>query len=96
NKGDRKYKFGNSTDIPVTGDWNGDGYTEIGIFRAGYWYLDYNGNGVWEKGVDTKIEYGIYTDTPVTGNWNDDGYTEIGVFNNRYWYIDSNGNDIWD
>jgi hypothetical protein len=27
-------------DIPVTGDWNGNGVTKIGIFRNGLWYLD--------------------------------------------------------
>ncbi|MDD1715885.1 MAG: hypothetical protein LUQ01_02700, partial [Methanolinea sp.] len=27
--------YGLSSDIPVTGDWNRDGFTEIGVFRSG-------------------------------------------------------------
>ena len=36
--------------IPVTGDWNGDGTTKIGVFIDGRWFLDLNGNGVWDEG----------------------------------------------
>jgi hypothetical protein len=39
---------GAAGDIPVVGDWNGDGLEKIGIFRSGMWYLDFNGNGAWD------------------------------------------------
>ena len=29
----KKFQFGTRGDIPVTGDWNGDGNTDIGVFR---------------------------------------------------------------
>jgi hypothetical protein len=93
---DASFNFGSSADIPVTGDWNGDGYTDIGVFRKGYWYLDSNGNGVWEKGVDLTLKFGSSADIPVTGDWNGDGYTDIGVFRKGYWYLDSNGNGVWE
>jgi hypothetical protein len=37
--------FGIGTDLPVAGDWDGDGQAEIGVFRpsARTFYLDYNG-----------------------------------------------------
>ncbi len=35
-------------DIAVTGDWNGDGRTKVGIYRNGFWILDYNGNGIYD------------------------------------------------
>jgi hypothetical protein len=92
--------FGVAGDIPVTGDWNGDGFAEIGVFRKGTWYLDTNGNGLWEPGVDTKRQFGMANDTPVTGDWNGDGTTDIGVFRSvndlGYWYLDSNGSGSWD
>jgi hypothetical protein len=90
--------FGLSTDIPITGDWNGDGITEIGVFRNGNWYLDANGSRTWNAG-DITIPAGAFgnrNDIPVTGDWNGDGITEIGVFRNGAWYLDANGNGKWD
>lgn len=41
---------GDSANVPVVGDWNGDGKTKVGVYRPseGTFYLDYNGNGTWE------------------------------------------------
>jgi hypothetical protein len=97
---DRQYNFGIAGDIPVTGDWNNDGKTEIGVFRNSthLFYLDYNGNGVWNgAAVDKMYNFGISGDIPVTGDWNADGRTEIGVFRNftHLFYLDHNGNGVW-
>ena len=44
---DEMYTYGQPGDIPVVGDWNGDGKDEIGVYRSpGRWYLDYNGNHI--------------------------------------------------
>ena len=94
---DDKYAFGKSGDIPVTGDWNKDGKTKIGVFREGTWMLDYDGNGKWEAaGGDKTFTFGGATDIPVTGDWNKDGITEIGVFGGGTWMLDYNGNGTWD
>ena len=46
---DRQYALGKVGDLPVVGDWNGDGRTEIGVFRDNHtWNVDYNGNGTWD------------------------------------------------
>ena len=29
-----------ATDVPVVGDWDGDGKDDLGVFRNGIWYLD--------------------------------------------------------
>jgi len=97
---DRQYNFGISGDIPVTGDWNADGITEIGVFRNSthLFYLDYNGNGVWNGAVtDKSYNFGITGDIPISGDWNSDGKTEIGVFRNstHLFYVDYNGNGAW-
>jgi len=89
---DRTFNFGIPGDIPVTGDWNGDGFTEIGVLRGNLWYLDLNGNGMWDPGVDRTFNFGIPGDIPVTGDWNGDLITDIGTFNDGDWIIDSNGN----
>jgi len=38
--------FGQSGDLPVTGDWSGLVKTSIGVFRSGFWILDMNANGI--------------------------------------------------
>ena len=53
-----------STDTPVTGDWNGDGRTEVGVFRP-FTYMFYLKNGT----TTTSVNWGISTDLPVTGKW---------------------------
>jgi hypothetical protein len=98
---DGLYKFGKSGDLPVAGDWNNDGITDIGVFRpsTGEWLLDLNGNRRWDgSSTDGLSKFGQTGDLPVTGDWNHDGVTEIGVFrpSTGEWLLDLNGNDKWD
>ena len=70
---------------------------QIGVFRNGPWYLDYNGNRVWDPASgDVSFWFGTTGDKPVAGDWNSDGKDEIGVFRNGPWYLDYNGNRAWD
>ena len=95
--GDLSFWLGTGGDIPIAGDWNGDGIDEIGVFRNGPWYLDYNGNRVWDpESGDISFWLGTTGDIPVAGDWNGDGKDEIGVFRNGPWYLDYNGNRVWD
>ena len=95
---DKWISYGSSTDIPVVGDWNGNGRDTIGLFTPSnrVWYLDYDNDGVPEK----LISYGSSTDIPVVGDWNGDGRDTIGLFrpSNRVWYLDYNNDgspDRW-
>jgi hypothetical protein len=98
NGGDQRFGFGSATDNPVTGDWNNDGTTDVGVFRQGKWYLDLNGNRHWGgvSGGDKVAQFGSAGDLPVTGDWNGDGITDLGVFRLGKWYLDLNGNHKWD
>jgi hypothetical protein len=55
----------------VIGDWNGTGISKIGVFRpaTGEWFLDANGNGKWDDGIDLYLSYGEPGDVPVVGKW---------------------------
>jgi bacillopeptidase F len=90
---DTTYKLGRDGDVPVTGDWDGDGITDIGLFRGGNWFLD-NGDGSWNAADDTTYKLGRDGDVPVTGDWNGDGVTDIGLFRGGKWFLD-NGDGSW-
>ena len=42
----------------MMGDWNGDGNTEIGVTDGQTWYLDSNGNGGWDNGIEHAYSFG--------------------------------------
>jgi hypothetical protein len=57
----------------VVGDFNGDGATDIAIFRpsTGDW---------WINGQSTSVNWGTSGDIPVAGDYNADGKTDIAIF----------------
>jgi hypothetical protein len=99
---DKVYNLGvgvQAGDVPVVGDWNGNGKTKVGLFRQGFfWILDTNGNGVFEQGVDNTYAFGgVAGDVPVVGDWNGTGTSKIGLFRlGFYWILDANGNGSLD
>jgi PKD repeat protein len=56
--------------------------SNIGIYLDGAWYLDANGNGAWDAGIDNAYNFGASGWIPVLGDWNSDCRTDIGVFQN--------------
>jgi hypothetical protein len=73
--------WGNPTDIPVMGDWNGDGRLKIGVYRDGFWIIDWNGNYQWDDQDSAhSFWWGYAGDRPVVGDWNSDGHLKIGIY----------------
>ena len=79
---------GQPGDLPVAGDWNGDGRTDIGIFRGGTFLLALL-KTVWTCvvcGPTTEAEplpsvaLGQIGDLPVAGDWNGDAKDDLGVY----------------
>ncbi len=92
---DHVFLYGAGVQIPVTGDWSGDGIKNIGVFRDGRWRLDADGDGRWSKG-DRVFEYGAAGDLPVVGDFDGDGTDEIAVFRGGQWIVDLDGNHEMD
>ena len=70
---------------------------KIGIFQNGLWYLDNNGNGAFDSGVDSVYSFGGAPGyTSIAGDWNATGFTDIGVYKDGIWYLDWNGNGVFD
>jgi hypothetical protein len=87
--------FGVNIDRAAAGDWNGDGVDQLGVFRKGMWYLDWNGNNRWDS-FDRGFSFGSPGDLPAVGDWSGRGRDAIGVFRNGWWYLDWNANGVWD
>lgn len=92
---DHVFRYGDDKATPVTGDWNGDGVANIGIFYNGAWYLDVDGDGRWSA-ADVEISLGQAGDVPVVGDWNGDGRVKVGVFRSGTWLLDTNGDGVLD
>jgi len=75
----RQVVFGKLGGKPVSGDFNGDGVTDVGVYVDGEWFIDLNGNGIWDDD-DLWAKLGTAHDKPVTGDWDGDGKTDIGIF----------------
>lgn len=84
--GDQVFTFGQATDLPIVGDWNGSGTTKIGVVHlnpggAATVTLDTTGNGVLNAS-DPVFSFGQAGDKFIVGDWNGDGKSKIGVVRN--------------
>jgi len=90
--------FGLINDVPVVGDWNGSGTTQLGVFdpASQMWDLDKNGNAIWEA-CETDLcrgPFGTMADLPVSGYWRSgDKTATIGIYRPRtgWWILDLDG-----
>ncbi len=73
--GARVLAFGNATDEPLLGDWDGDGAINVGAFRAKKAKFRLK----TATGI-VKTRYGATTDRAIAGDWDGNGTDEIGVF----------------
>jgi serine-aspartate repeat-containing protein C/D/E len=89
---DHVFVFGGGRDIAISGDFNGDGITTIGVFRDGNWTLDVDGDGQLSALHDRQVKYGEAGDIPVVGDFDGDGIDELAIVRGDQVFVDSNRN----
>lgn len=65
----------NCVDTPLAGDWNGDGVSQIGLFRRG---AVARFRLAWGADV-RRVPFGGSADAPLIGDWDGDGVSDVGV-----------------
>ncbi|TWU50957.1 Calx-beta domain protein [Rubripirellula tenax] len=84
---ERTVSFGLAGDTPLTGDFNGDGSTDLAVVRNNHasgmldWYFDYSANGT----LDATRHFGLLGDKAVAGDFNGDGETDVAVVRENHW-----------
>ncbi|MDQ4133892.1 MAG: hypothetical protein M3179_11980, partial [Actinomycetota bacterium] len=68
-------------DIPVPGDYHGDGDDDIAVFRPA--------NGVWFIQGGLTVAWGASGDIPVPGDYDGDGDIDVAVFRPSigHWFV---------
>jgi hypothetical protein len=89
---DKTVFFGLPGDIPITGDWDGNGRDGLGVVRFDpstltyKWYLSNTNLATLANGSAAAVSvspipvYGLDGDMPVAGDWDDDGDDSPGVY----------------
>jgi hypothetical protein len=73
------FTFGQNGDIPIVGDWDGNGIDGVGFFRTGN--SSFNLSNGFQGTIDIKpFIFGSLGSKPLAGDWNGDGIATIGVF----------------
>ncbi len=90
--GDQACQFGVSGDIPLSGDWNGGGDDDIGVYRPAsrLFLADLDESCTYSAANDETFLFGAVGDIPLVGDWNGDGDDDIGIYrpSNRLFRLD--------
>lgn len=89
--GDLTAQYGRPTDIPVQGDFDADGVSDLAVYRPseGIWYVaKITGSGIVQIAAEP---WGNYADQPVPADYDGDGYADFAVWRptNGVWYMRS-------
>ncbi|HLL69459.1 MAG TPA: hypothetical protein VK453_27635 [Micromonosporaceae bacterium] len=84
--GDVDFRYGHRDNAPITGDWDGDGDTNIGVVETGVTHLRWHlrransgGGDSWDFLYGRSGAGGTPSDSPVVGDWDGNGTDTVGV-----------------
>jgi hypothetical protein len=79
--------YGQSGDIPVVGDFDGNGIYDLAVYRSGTWYTDKTHTLTADP---SPLSYGgVLGDVPLAGDFDGDGISDLVIYRSGIWYIRS-------
>lgn len=74
-----RVRFGEAGDMPLVGDWDGDGRDGIGVYRPSTGLITMK-NALDESAADLTVRFGQPGDVLLVGDWDGDGYDAPGLY----------------
>lgn len=77
------FEFGNAGDVPLAGDWDGDGVAGPGVRRGNVFFLAETLGGPTAH----QFAYGDSGDHVIVGDWDGDGRDGVGIVRGNVFYL---------
>jgi hypothetical protein len=78
--------YGSGGDIPVVGDFDGNGVADLAVYRDGNWNIDTNHDYLSDKVVTFG---GVAGDVPLAADFDGDGIADLVIYRSGTWLIRS-------
>ncbi|HEY9555365.1 MAG TPA: hypothetical protein VIR58_01455 [Acidimicrobiales bacterium] len=78
------FSYGQPGDVPLIGDWDGDGNVGIGVRRGRTFILR---NSASAGAPDHIFDWGRPEDIPLVGDWNANGRDTVGLRRGHTWFL---------
>jgi hypothetical protein len=76
--------YGIPGDVPIAGDWNGNGIDTVGVYRDGEFCLHNSNTSGY---ADAVVPYGLPGDQPVVGDWDNNGTATVGIYRGNEFFV---------
>jgi hypothetical protein len=86
-------QFGLAADVIVPEDYDGDGTTDIAVYRDGTWYVQAV-QPFSPRPASVQFQFGLPGDVPAPADYIGEGFAQLAVFRQGTWYVRRGSNSL--